>query len=532
MTTAVSTRTQTLRAIIRSHKRWDAFFGVLGLLLVLFAVRWTMNMADPERQWENLGEVVAVVERPAGWQIHGLPVKLLPGFHGAWILDAADRSRHAEIWAFDADGKDAFAAMFTGDQSVSVSWTGIGFYDREPGTLAVQGRELRTLRFRTQRPDEVGEAGEAGDEGGQLRLSFARARESTIWRRIEQAFRDAAPIEGTVVGKVKGGLKVDIGVAAFLPGSHVDLRPVRDLDRFVGKKGQFAVLKFNRARANVVVSRRAVLENERTSLREETLRLLEEGVILEGTVKNITDYGAFVDLGGIDGLLHVTDMSWKRISHPSQVLNVGDTVKVQIVKINPDTQRISLGMKQLLTDPWDAVDAKYPVGAKFTGRVTNITDYGAFVELEAGVEGLVHVSEMSWTKKNLHPSKILSTSQEVDVQVIDVDGEKRRISLGIKQAQANPWDAFKAAHPVGSVPVTNTSRRDPVPATARSPDQGSISTKVTPSGTGNSTTGRSARAACMNAVQIGVAARPPVSSSPSGVPASKPTQTPVSSSGV
>jgi small subunit ribosomal protein S1 len=218
----------------------------------------------------------------------------------------------------------------------------------------------------------------------------------------------------------------------------------------MGKEQPFAILKMDRPRGNIVVSRRAILEEARAEQRTELVSQLQEGEIREGVVKNITDYGAFVDLGGIDGLLHVTDMSWKRVNHPSQVLAVGDTVKVQIVKINPDTQRISLGMKQLQSDPWDGVEAKYPVGAKFTGRITNITDYGAFVELEAGVEGLVHVSEMSWTKKNVHPGKIVSTSQEVDVVVLDVDPSKRRVSLGLKQALANPWDAFVETHPVGS----------------------------------------------------------------------------------
>ena len=256
---------------------------------------------------------------------------------------------------------------------------------------------------------------------------------------------------GAIVGRVKGGFTVDLGGAsAFLPGSQVDIRPVRDVGPLMGKEQPFAILKMDRPRGNIVVSRRAILEEARAEQRTELVGQLQEGEVREGVVKNITDYGAFVDLGGIDGLLHVTDMSWKRVNHPSQVLAVGDTVKVQIVKINPDTQRISLGMKQLQSDPWDGVEAKYPVGAKFTGRITNITDYGAFVELEAGVEGLVHVSEMSWTKKNVHPGKIVSTSQEVDVVVLDVDASKRRVSLGLKQAMANPWDAFVAAHPVGS----------------------------------------------------------------------------------
>ena len=287
---------------------------------------------------------------------------------------------------------------------------------------------------------------------GDAVISREKARREEAWPRLEKLFAAQEAVNGALVGRVKGGFTVDLGGAnAFLPGSQVDIRPVRDVGPLMNIVQPFAILKMDRQRGNIVVSRRAVLEESRASERAEIVGQLQEGEIREGVVKNITDYGAFVDLGGIDGLLHVTDMSWKRVSHPSQVLNVGDTVKVQIVKINPDTQRISLGMKQLLTDPWDGVDAKYPAGGKFTGRVTNITDYGAFVELEPGVEGLVHVSEMSWTKKNLHPSKILSTSQEVDVQVLDVDGEKRRISLGIKQVQANPWDAFVAEHGVGSV---------------------------------------------------------------------------------
>src|SRR3989338_3054168 len=264
---------------------------------------------------------------------------------------------------------------------------------------------------------------------GEAVISREKAKREEAWTRLEGVYARNEPVMGAIVGRVKGGFTVDLGGAsAFLPGSQVDIRP----------------------RGNIVVSRRAILEEARAEQRTELVSQLQEGEIREGVVKNITDYGAFVDLGGIDGLLHVTDMSWKRVNHPSQVLAVGDTVKVQIVKINPDTQRISLGMKQLQSDPWDGVEAKYPVGAKFTGRITNITDYGAFVELEAGVEGLVHVSEMSWTKKNVHPGKIVSTSQEVDVVVLDVDPSKRRVSLGLKQAMDNPWDAFVAAHPVGS----------------------------------------------------------------------------------
>ena len=286
---------------------------------------------------------------------------------------------------------------------------------------------------------------------GEAVLSRDKARREEAWTRLEAVYEKNEPVMGAIVGRVKGGFTVDLGGAsAFLPGSQVDIRPVRDVGPLMGKEQPFAILKMDRPRGNIVVSRRAILEEARAEQRTELVSQLQEGEVREGVVKNITDYGAFVDLGGIDGLLHVTDMSWKRVNHPSQVLAVGDTVKVQIVKINPDTQRISLGMKQLQSDPWDGVEAKYPVGAKFTGRITNITDYGAFVELEAGVEGLVHVSEMSWTKKNVHPGKIVSTSQEVEVVVLDVDPSKRRVSLGLKQAMANPWDAFVAAHPVGS----------------------------------------------------------------------------------
>jgi len=286
---------------------------------------------------------------------------------------------------------------------------------------------------------------------GEAVISREKAKREEAWTRLEVVFAAGQPVNGAIVGRVKGGFTVDLGGAsAFLPGSQVDIRPVRDVGPLMGKEQPFAILKMDRPRGNIVVSRRAILEEARAEQRTELVGQLQEGEVREGVVKNITDYGAFVDLGGIDGLLHVTDMSWKRVSHPSQVLAVGDTVKVQIVKINPDTQRISLGMKQLQTDPWDGVEAKYPPGARFTGRITNITDYGAFVELEAGVEGLVHVSEMSWTKKNVHPGKIVSTSQEVDVVVLDVDSSKRRVSLGLKQAQDNPWDAFLKLHPIGS----------------------------------------------------------------------------------
>ncbi|MFI4976258.1 MAG: 30S ribosomal protein S1 [Caulobacterales bacterium] len=286
---------------------------------------------------------------------------------------------------------------------------------------------------------------------GEAVISREKARREEAWTRLEGVYAKNEPVMGAIVGRVKGGFTVDLGGAsAFLPGSQVDIRPVRDVGPLMGREQPFAILKMDRPRGNIVVSRRAILEEARAEQRTELVSQLQEGEVREGVVKNITDYGAFVDLGGIDGLLHVTDMSWKRVSHPSQVLAVGDTVKVQIVKINPDTQRISLGMKQLQSDPWDGVEAKYPVGAKFKGRITNITDYGAFVELEAGVEGLVHVSEMSWTKKNVHPGKIVSTSQEVEVVVLDVDASKRRVSLGLKQAMQNPWEQFLEQHPIGT----------------------------------------------------------------------------------
>ena len=289
------------------------------------------------------------------------------------------------------------------------------------------------------------------NKGGEVVLSREKAKREESWNRLERAFTDQSKVEGHIFGRVKGGFAVDLGGAvAFLPGSQVDIRPVRDIGPLINKTEPFLILKMDRRRGNIVVSRRAVLEESRAEQRNELLATLAEGQILDGVVKNITDYGAFVDLGGLDGLLHVTDISWKRVNHPSDVLGVGQNVRVQVIRFNRETQRISLGMKQLEADPWEGVELKYPVGAKFTGRVTNITDYGAFVELEPGVEGLVHVSEMSWTKKNTHPGKIVSSSQEVEVMVLEVDPEKRRISLGLKQCLGNPWEAFLEQHPVGS----------------------------------------------------------------------------------
>ena len=289
------------------------------------------------------------------------------------------------------------------------------------------------------------------DKDGLVMLSREKARREEAWNQLERCFKNNERINGTIFGRVKGGFIVDLsGAVAFLPGSQVDIRPVRDMTPLMNTPQPFQILKMDRSRNNIVVSRRAVLEETRAEARSELIANLKEGQVLDGVVKNITDYGAFVDLGGVDGLLHVTDISWRRINHPSEALQIGETVKVQVIRFNPESQRISLGMKQLEADPWDGVQLKYPVGAKFVGRVTNITDYGAFIELEPGVEGLVHVSEMSWTKKNVHPGKIVSTSQEVEVVVLDVDRDKRRISLGLKQSLPNPWDDFLEHHPVGS----------------------------------------------------------------------------------
>jgi small subunit ribosomal protein S1 len=289
------------------------------------------------------------------------------------------------------------------------------------------------------------------DKNGDAMLSREKARREEAWQQLERAFQKNERVTGVIFGRVKGGFTVDLdGAVAFLPGSQVDIRPVRDVTPLLGTPQPFQILKMDRSRGNIVVSRRAVLEESRAEARSELVASLKEGQILQGVVKNITDYGAFVDLGGVDGLLHVTDIAWRRVNHPSEALQIGQTVTVQVIRFNPETQRISLGMKQLEADPWEGVVAKYPVGAKFTGRVTNITDYGAFVELDPGIEGLVHVSEMSWTKKNVHPGKIVSTSQEVEVMVLDVDPQKRRISLGLKQTLPNPWEAFAEKYPVGA----------------------------------------------------------------------------------
>ena len=296
-----------------------------------------------------------------------------------------------------------------------------------------------------------------GDRG-EIVLSRQKAESIKVWDRIEKAYEQAIPIEGTIVARVKGGFKVDLGVDGFLPGSHVDIRPTRNLDQFVGKQDRFTILKYNRMRDNVVVSRKMLLEQEREVLKKETLGVLDEGVILEGVVKNITDYGAFVDVGGIDGILHITDMSWGRVNHPSDLLSIGETIRVVVLKFDKERERISLGMKQITPDPWEAVAEKYPVDSKITGKVVGLTDYGAFVELEKGVEGLIHVSEMSWAKKLSHPSKVVQVGETVEAMVLNVDPGRRRISLGLRQVLPNPWFLAKEKYPEGSVisgPVRN-----------------------------------------------------------------------------
>ena len=286
---------------------------------------------------------------------------------------------------------------------------------------------------------------------GEAVISRDKARREAAWDRLEKAYAEENRVEGAIFGRVKGGFTVDLGGAvAFLPGSQVDVRPVRDAGPLMGLKQPFQILKMDRRRGNIVVSRRVILEESRAEQRAEIIAKLSEGMVTDGVVKNITEYGAFVDLGGVDGLLHVTDMAWRRVNHPSEVVSIGETLKVQVIKINKETHRISLGIKQLQSDPWDSVEGKYAIGSVQKGRVTNITDYGAFVELEPGVEGLVHVSEMSWTKKNVHPGKIVSTSQEVEVMVLEIDSAKRRVSLGLKQTMRNPWELFEETHPVGT----------------------------------------------------------------------------------
>src|SRR6201996_7910676 len=373
-----------------------------------------------------------------------------------------------ELQTREAPAKESFAALLDESLGVSSSLEGTVVKGRVIAVendavlidvgLKSEGRvPLKEFAAGGAQPEiHVGDTVEVylermEDKNGEAQLSREKARREEAWTQLEKSFQTNDRVTGTIFGRVKGGFTVDLnGAVAFLPGSQVDIRPVRDITPLLGSPQPFQILKMDRSRGNIVVSRRAVLEESRAEQRSELVASLKEGQILNGVVKNITDYGAFVDLGGVDGLLHVTDIAWRRINHPSEALNIGQNVKVQVIRFNPETQRISLGMKQLEADPWEGVDLKSPAGAKFRGRVTNITDYGAFVELEPGVEGLVHVSEMSWTKKNVHPGKIVSTSQEVEVMVLDVDPAKRRISLGLKQTLANPWESFVEQNPVGA----------------------------------------------------------------------------------
>ncbi len=298
-----------------------------------------------------------------------------------------------------------------------------------------------------------------GEDGGIL-LSRERAEDIKVWEVIEKAYQEGTPVEGVIVARIKGGFKVDVGVTGFLPGSHVDVRPNRSVDRLVGTKDRFQVLKYNRGRGNVVLSRKLLMEQERELLKKDTLKILEEGVILEGTVKNITGYGAFVDVGGIDGILHITDMSWGRINHPSDLVRVGDHIKVVVLKFDQERERISLGMKQMTPDPWKSVEEKFVVGSRVKGKVVGLTDYGAFVELEKGIEGLIHVSEMSWAKKISHPSNVVQAGEEVETVILNVDRNRRRISLGLKQVIPNPWLLAKEKYPVGTIvkgPVRNVT---------------------------------------------------------------------------
>ncbi len=308
------------------------------------------------------------------------------------------------------------------------------------GNIRVQvGDEVEVLVEQLEDPD------------GMVILSKDKADKIRIWDQIAKAHENGEVVEGKIVARIKGGLSVDIGVRAFLPGSQVALRPVRQLEKLIGETYKFKIIKFNRRRGNIVLSRRVLLEEERARLREQTLKILEEGAVLKGVVKNITDYGAFVDLGGIDGLLHVTDMSWGRVNHPSELYNIGDEVTVKVLSFDPERERVSLGVKQLTPDPWESADEKYPIGSRIKGKVVSLVDYGAFVELEPGVEGLVHVSEMSWTKRVSHPSEVVSVGDEVEVMVLNVDMNRRRISLGMKQCQPNPWDLLEERYPVGAV---------------------------------------------------------------------------------
>jgi small subunit ribosomal protein S1 len=379
--------------------------------------------------------------------------------------DAGEELAHDDDSDDDDDSED-FASMFEASirdlkEREVVTGTVVGI--SQDGVLVDVGYKSEGIIPKSQFLDESGELTiEEGDtvevflekkedSEGLIYLSKEKADKMKVWNDIGKSYEDNEPVRGKIISRIKGGLTVDIGVRAFLPGSQVDIRPIRNLDRLVGEEFFFKIIKFNPRRGNVVLSRRVLLEEEREGKKEETLKVLEEGSVMEGIVKNITDYGAFIDLGGIDGLLHITDLSWGRLQHPSEMLTVGDSVQVKVLKFDKEKERVSLGMKQLSDDPWTGVPDRYPVSARVTGKVMSVTDYGAFIKLEDGVEGLVHISEMTWNRKIKHPSKIVEIGDTVEAEVLSIDTESRRISLGMKQIEPNPWDIVADNYPLGSI---------------------------------------------------------------------------------
>jgi small subunit ribosomal protein S1 len=373
---------------------------------------------------------------------------------------------------FNADGDEDFAALFEASLKES-GGTGLvkegevikGVVVRVTAEFVVvdirykSEGQVAIAEFTSPRGEITVKAGDSVDvfvesrenDTGMVVLSKEKADKMRIWDEISNAVKGDEIIKGTITGRVKGGLQVDIGVKAFLPGSQVDIRPVRNLDQYLSKEFEFKVIKFNQKRGNIVLSRRVLLEKQREEQKKETLKNLKEGAIMKGQVKNLTDYGAFIDLGGIDGLLHITDMSWGRVGHPSEMFNVGDEVRVVVLKFDPSQERVSLGLKQIQEDPWHRADEKYPVGTRVHGKVVSLTDYGAFVEIEQGVEGLVHVSEMTWNKRVKHPSKMMEVGRDVEAVVLDIDPKAKRIALGMKQIEVNPWTALEDKYPIGSV---------------------------------------------------------------------------------
>ena len=385
------------------------------------------------------------------------------------LLDAEDSSVKPNPTAFDVSGvKDSFSELLKGEDkgadftvgdvvkgsviSIQQDWVVVDITYKSEGVVNVNEFKTYDGSLTVKEGDEVEVyIQKLENDNGMVVLSKDKADMLRAWNDISRAAESEEIVEGLVIAKVKGGLSVDIGVKAFLPGSQIDLRPVRNLDGYIGQKLKFKVIKFNKKRGNIVLSRRVLLEEERESMRAETLDQLAEGSVVKGIVKNITDYGAFIDLGGMDGLLHITDMSWGRVKHPSELIKVAEEIEVKVLKFDNEKERVSLGLKQLTTDPWEEVKAKYPPGTKLRGEIVNMADYGAFVDLGDGIEGLIHVSEMSWTKRVKHPSQLVKVGDEVDVVVLEIDASNRRISLGMKQLETNPWDELKAAYPPGTI---------------------------------------------------------------------------------